>query len=129
MNEFDDGAWVSRAKAILDQSTQEYDSATLSRLNRARQAALARRNPQRLRLWFLPAGLAGACALLLAVSLWRPHAPGEDPGFGTLALPLATTNNAGSGDIELVSGDDSLEFYQDLEFYAWLNAQDQDSDG
>jgi hypothetical protein len=129
MNEFDNQPWIVQAKKLLDQSAQDFDAAALSRLNRARQAALAQRRSRASRTWFVPAGLASACALLLAVALWHARAPTVEAGNGTLALPLVATKNATGGDMELVSGDDSLEFYQDLEFYAWLNAQDQDSDG
>jgi len=112
-----DAAWVWQAKAVLDQSVEGLDAATASRLNQARHAALARR-PAR-QHWFLPAGLASACVLMLAVFTWHAWRPmtSDDAIF-----PKAAT----SGDIELVSSDDSLEFYQDLEFYAWLDAQDQD---
>jgi hypothetical protein len=129
MNEFENEPWIAQARKLLDQSAQEFDATAMSRLNRARQAALAQRRPRVSRIWFVPAGLASACALLLAVALWHPRAPTVEAGYGTLALPLAATKNATGGDMELVSGDDSLEFYQDLEFYAWLNGQDQDTDG
>jgi len=108
--------WLTQVRTILDQSADGLDAATLSRLNRARQAALARRaTAQR---WYLPAGLASACVLLLALFTWHAPAPQTE-------LPLAAKSAAG-GDIDLVSSDDSLDFYQDLEFYAWLEAQDQD---
>ena len=116
MSELDHN-WVTQAKAVLDQSAEGMDAATLSRLNRARQAALApRAKPLR---WYLPAGMVSASVLLLAVLTWhgRVLEPAEFP---------LTAKNAVSSDIDLVSSDDSLEFYQDLEFYAWLDAQDQD---
>jgi cytochrome c-type biogenesis protein CcmH/NrfG len=130
-NEFDNDAtnraWLGQAKVLLDQSAQGLDAGTMSRLNRARQAALAGSRPRAARRWFLPAGLASACVLLLAVAAWHSYAP---PGMLRLpALPLTASGNSNSGDIDLVSGDDSLELYQDLEFYAWLDAQDQGSDG
>jgi len=112
-----EAAWVGQTKAVLDQSAEALDAATVSRLNQARRAALARR-PAR-QHWFLPAGLASACVLLLAVLTWHAYRPGTSDDA---IFPKAAT----SGDIELVSSDDSLEFYQDLEFYAWLDAQDQD---
>lgn len=64
--------WTDQARRLLDESAQTLDAATLSRLNRARQAALALRVPRRRAGWlFLPAGFAGACALLLAVGVWH----------------------------------------------------------
>jgi len=122
MNEFDDQRWIGRAKDLLDHSAEGLDAATLSRLNRARQGALARARPRTATRWFLPAGLASACLLLLAVAVWNVHVRG---GAIPPELPLA----AAGGDIDLVSSDDSLELYQNLEFYAWLDAQDQDGDG
>jgi hypothetical protein len=119
--------WVGQAKALLEQSAEGLDAATLSRLNKARQGALAGSRPHAAQPWFLPAGLASACMLLLAVAAWHSYAPS---GVTRLpVLPLTTTGSSNSGDIDLVSGDDSLELYQDLEFYAWLDAQDQGSDG
>ena len=115
-----DQAWVAQAKAVLDQSTDGLDAATLSRLNRARQAALAQRSSPR--RWFLPAGLVAACLLLLAIFILPARLPFSG---GAQEFPL-TAKTAASSDIDLVSSDDSLEFYQDLEFYAWLDAQDQD---
>jgi hypothetical protein len=112
--------WADRARVLLDESADGLDAATLSRLNRARQAALAQRRPAR-RQWALPAGLASACVLLLAVLTW--HSYGPTVGV-SLENPLART--AAPGDLDLVASEDSLEFYQDLEFYAWLETQDQD---
>jgi hypothetical protein len=127
MNELDDHGWVSRTKVLLDESAEGLDAATLSRLNRARQAALARARPRVAPRWFLPAGLASACVLLLAVTAWHSYMPA---GTARLPeLPFTASASPNGGDIDLVSSDDSLELYQDLEFYAWLDAQDQGSDG
>jgi len=111
----DNPRWTPQAKAVLDDSARDLDAATLSRLNRARQAALAqRRAPRR---WILPAGLASACMLLLAVALWRvpptPHA----------SVPAVATSGSGVAEDNIADDD---EFYEDLDFYAWLDAQDDD---
>jgi hypothetical protein len=127
MSEFDNHGWIGRARTLLDESVDGLDAATLSRLNRARQAALAQVRPRAARRWFLPAGLAGACVLLLAVAAWHSHVPGAAARLPELPLTAAASPNG--SDIDLVSSDDSLELYQDLEFYAWLDAQDQGSDG
>lgn len=115
-----DAAWIAQARQLLDESASALDAATVSRLNRARQAALQQRRAAR--HWMLPAGLVSAAAVLvLAVLAWQGLAP---PPRET-DFPLGA-NNSANGDIELVSSDDGLEFYQDLEFYAWLEAQDPD---
>jgi hypothetical protein len=120
MNETDPQLWLAELRARLDESAQSLDAATLSRLNRARQAALAQRRSRVLRGWWLPAaGLAASCALVLAVVAWYPsmHPAGSVPaGHPTMS----------DADI---AADDGIEFYQDLEFYAWLDAQEQESGG
>jgi hypothetical protein len=63
--------------------------------------------------------LAASCALVLAVVAWYPAAH--------LSAPAAPAHSAGS-DTE-IAVDDGIEFYQDLEFYAWLDAQEQESGG
>ena len=119
MNESDPQPWLVDVRARLDESTQSLDAGTLSRLNRARQAALATRS-RGLRAWWLPAaGLATSCVLVLAVVAWYPSAQRVGP---------ATPAQQAVSDAE-VAADDGIEFYQDLEFYAWLDAQEQESGG
>ena len=117
----DHPAWIDQASELLDDSTRDLDAATLSRLNRARQAALAQRRPRPAQVWLLPAGLASACALLLAVAVWQPHRHVETQQPSIAAGTGAAVDD---GDSE-----DSAEFYQNLEFYAWLDAQNKGGDG
>ncbi len=119
MNESDPQAWIADVRARLDESAHSLDAATLSRLNHARHAALAARS-RGPRAWWLPAaGLAASCALVLAVVAWYPSAH--------LTVPATPAHSAVS-DAE-IAADDGIEFYQDLEFYAWLDAQEQESGG
>lgn len=108
-------AWAARARSTLEQSAGELDAATCSRLNRARQAALAEagrgRRPLAL-LW--PAALAMASVLAVAVVLVRQPEPAAP------ALPVAAE------DFDVIAAQDSLELYENLEFYAWLDAQPAD---
>lgn len=115
MNDFDREPWVADARALLDDSARALDAATLSRLNRARQAALGQKRVRAPRAWFAAAGLAGGAALLLALAVWAPR-HGVAPADPAVA---ASASDA----------DDEIDFYQDLEFYAWLGAQEPDSDG
>ena len=112
--------WTQRARALLDESVQSLDAATLSRLNRVRQAALGQ-GKRSTAAWFLPAGLAGACVLLLAVAAWHGRTP--HPATTRVDAPIA----AGAGDADALADDEDL--YENLEFYAWLDAQDQDPPG
>ncbi|TLY50506.1 MAG: hypothetical protein E6K53_10245 [Gammaproteobacteria bacterium] len=117
MSNFDKNAlpeWTTQAKRLLDDSANGLDAATLSRLNRARQAALTTRARRPAQFWFLPAGLASACALLLALAVWQPHHAGGDVSSPSAAAVAADVDDGSA---------DTPEFYQDLEFYAWLDAQ------
>jgi hypothetical protein len=134
MNTNDLPNWTDRAKSLLDDSVRDLDAATLSRLNRARQAALAQRAPRRRVAWlFMPAGLAGACALLLAIGVWHSQRP------PTATLPTSTpvpavaattaSKSLNTSDLDMIASGDDMEMMQDLDFYAWLDAQDQDDNG
>lgn len=112
--------WIERSVALLEQSAQALDAATLVRLSRARHLALSqRRRPTR--NWVLGSSLAGA-ALALVVALGvaehrttsRPDAPD--------ALAHDTTEAANGG------ADEGLDLYENLDFYVWLNDQEHGSD-
>lgn len=110
--------WTARARELLDESAASLDAATASRLNRARQRALEQRT-RTTRPWWLPAGAATAASLLLAVVV-----------ANHLSVPVTAPSPpevvAGSGDdAELIAADDDLDLAQDLEFYAWLDAEDE----
>jgi hypothetical protein len=122
--------WTTQARQALDESAQNLDAATLSRLNRARQRALELARPRRMRSWFVPAGLASACAVLLAVAVvWHRPAPPSNAADPFIASPAGPAGGFSANDLDLVSSDDAIEFYQDLDFYAWLDAQGQDNNG
>jgi len=126
MNDFEQQPWVGDARALLDESAQALDAASLSRLNRARQGALTQRRQRNHMTRWLPAlGLACSCALLLAVAVWVPQQR-VNPAD---AAPGVHSTAAYSGEADAISGDDGIEFYQNLEFYAWLDAQEQESGG
>lgn len=112
-----DEPWLANVVQHLDTTTRDLDAATLSRLNRARQAALSELKPARTRFWrFLPV-LATAGALALAIGLWsRAPTPAE-------AVPSNPAE-----DFVMLSEGEQIDLYKDLEFYAWLDGQ-QSSDG
>lgn len=111
--------WLDQAKNILDDSARDLDGATLSRLNRARQASLQQRAPRARRSWLMPASVASACVLLLAMAIWERPFLSSQSGGGAMKNPVGLSGS----DADIVSGEDTLEFYQDLEFYAWLDAE------
>src|SRR6187402_3334261 len=95
-----------RTREVLEESTARLDGRTLSRLTRARHAALDRLQRPVRRRWslFVPAGAAAAAAVL-AVFMWS--GPGPDPG------PV--------DDMEMLADGDAPDFAdgEELEFYEW----------
>jgi hypothetical protein len=96
---------IAAAKAELERGAQQLDALTLASLRAARRKALAAR-PRRL-AWLAAGGLAGA-ALTATLVAFLLFAPG--------AVPPAN----GLEQFDLLSENDGLELYRDLEFYRWL---------
>ncbi len=108
----EDEQFARRLGDHLRRSSDELDAATLSRLNRARNAALNGMAPRvRRSTGWLP-GLGLAAALVLSVGLWL----GRESG------PLPAPEQALVGaDAEVLLAGQTLEMFEDLEFYAWLD--------
>ncbi len=114
--------FVRTASELLRRSAEDLDGATASRLNRARQAALEQL-PQRRRTsrWLVPA-LSTAAVGAVAVGLWLNQSVDRD-------LPAQSSSAAlSAADMDLLLADDSLEMFEDLEFYAWLDAERSDDE-
>lgn len=112
-SEKDTAAWTESIRKQLDTSARDLDGASLSRLNQARQAALvAAKRPQPKR-WIWPAAMASAFSLAVAVMLW--------PQLQQPVAPTPTVSNA--DDFPMLAGEDDLDLYSELDFYAWLDAQ------
>jgi hypothetical protein len=108
--------FVAGVKRELDQSCRALDGQTLSRLNSIRHAALEQRRGRKPKAFLLPfGGLVTASVLVLSVSLLNN---GGAPGLQNPAVdsPLE--------DIEILTSADSLDFYEDYEFYQWLAEND-----
>ncbi len=100
------------ARQVLRQDAENIDAATASRLNRARQAALAElggRPSAWLGGWQPALGAAAVAGLALA--LWVGREPAAPPTAADPALAL-----------EVLLADENLEMIEDLEFYDWLQA-------
>lgn len=118
----DEELFLTAAKSTLDDSVEQLDAETRSRLTQIRQQAIeAATNPPTARLsrWLVPAGggMAAAAALLLAVAL------GPDQQSSPQLQqpePMAVLE-----DIQILTDSEEIEFYQNLEFYEWLAAREQ----
>jgi hypothetical protein len=102
--------WIGRTLALLDRSADDLDAATLSRLRRARHAALEQPRVAWRPGWLLGGGFAGA-ALALALAF------GSAGRQALQAPPRLAPAPAAEAFV-----DDGPEFYEDLDFYAWLDA-------
>lgn len=98
-----------QAKQVFDDSVDALDAATLSRLNRGRQRALAELEPaarwRRWTMWAPAAGLGAAVVVAVLMS-----SPANSP---------VLIETPGS-DFEILMGEESIDMLEDLEFYTWL---------
>ncbi|RLA34199.1 MAG: hypothetical protein DRR11_03575 [Gammaproteobacteria bacterium] len=109
-----ENAFVERAKQHFDKSVANLDGETRSRLNRGRQAALAEIAPGG-RTWIEWAPAAGvAAAAVVAVVMWTGNQPSDE-----------LTPTSASTDIEILFTEDSFEMLEDLEFYSWIELDDE----
>ncbi len=109
-----------QAKQLFDDSVERLDAATLSRLNRGRHQALAElQRSGSVVSWgrWLPA-TGVAAAVLMTVLLMRGPA-------GIEAIEAAVT----ASDFEMLLEADSLEMFEDLEFFTLLDAVDAETNG
>jgi hypothetical protein len=111
-----DEKFLQEAKARFDESVDSLDAATLSTLNQGRHRALeqAGRNHPAVLRWVPVTGVA--VAVLAGVMVLQPEPASVDP------LP------AGVDDMEILLGGESIEMLENLEFYAWIDALEQDDD-
>jgi hypothetical protein len=116
-----EAAFEARSQAVLRESANYLDGRTQSRLTQARYAALeaSKLRASNLFGWKLLAPVSATVAAVLAVMLMPNQA--QHP---IQPAPLA-------GDmpdkIEILAAEDGLEFYRDVEFYAWLDTVLDDS--
>jgi hypothetical protein len=111
--------FAARTSVAFAASTARLDARRLSKLNEARQLALAELGGQRFRvpgLW-LPAGaLATVAMLAIAVSLVGRVPPGVE------ATPVE--------DVEIMASRDGFDLYaEDPEFYEWASTPEAAGNG
>ena len=109
---------AKQAKAMFDDSVERLDAAALSRLNQGRHAALSRLQDGRTGVvWGRWVPLTGvAAAALVTVMVMR--------GPESIDMPTESVT-----DFEILLDGESLEMFEDLEFYSWLEAADLEANG
>ena len=111
----DEDLFIQSAKAMFEESVDRLDGQAQSRLNRSRQAALAKldRSAAELNRWkqWVPAAGAATVATVAVVLL------SGNPEVDQVVNPNATQP---VGDFELLMADDSFDMLLNLEFYSWV---------
>lgn len=105
----DDRSFTNNIRQVLDNSTEELDVDISRRLRLARYRALERYEEKH-SYWKPAGGFALASMLLVAIGVWQFS--GNEKGNG-MAYAME--------DLELIASSDSLQLYEDLEFYQWLD--------
>jgi len=108
--------FLQQLESTLDQSADTLDDATLRDLRNARRKAVNASDKRP--AWLLPMGGLAAAATVAAfsVSLWMST---PQPGMDAQLSPLE--------DLALLGDAESLEFYEDLDFYLWLDDENKSS--
>ena len=101
--------FVNKARQTLDQSVAELDTVTLARLKAARLTALEARDKQA--LWQNKLVLASVMSVTLVAGIWL------------IQKPVAT--DFPMDDMQILTSNDELELFRDLEFYQWLAYQNE----
>jgi len=106
--------FISHVKKTLDQQTDALDGETLSKLNQARQTAIQHAGHKPgfglTRAW-LP--LSGVAAAILLTSIFM---------FKTEEMAIIT--DGAVDEMEIIASSDSLDLYEQLDFYMWLLEED-----
>lgn len=109
---------AEQAKELFDDSVERLDAATLSRLNQGRHAALAElQRPAGSVQWgrWIPATAVAAAAVVTVMIVRGPQVDEFE----------AVT----ASDFEMLLEEDSFEMFEDLEFYALLDAVAAEANG
>lgn len=121
MNTNSETTFLHKARTAFVDSLDQLDTRVLARLRVARMRAVesATSHPTlwHRRFWALPAGAMVVLLVAFAsgVLWWNQN---SQP-----AVPFATGNN--TEDMAIVLGNDNLDMYADMDFYRWLQVQQQ----
>jgi hypothetical protein len=106
---------VEIVSGALNRSIAELDNRTAERLRRIRLAAVEQAGTERPRWfavhrWVTAGGITAFAALVLAVSVW-------------VTVPRQIQPPGQVEDIEILTANDHLDIYENMEFYRWLAAK------
>ncbi len=110
--------FLGKVKDLLDEGFENLNSQTRQRLEQVRLRALSVVGEKRsgfftpLR-WIMVGGFATATMAAVAFFFWMHTSPG--------VLPVGHID-----DFEIITSDEHVDFYQNLDFYRWLAAKEND---
>ena len=107
--------FLAGIKQQLDHSCDALDARTVSRLNSIRHTALEHKQKRLNPLWLSFGGMVTATFLVFTLNLSSLQLPGA-AGNAEEAATLE--------DIEILTTTESLDFYEEYEFYQWLAEND-----
>ncbi|MGD9841959.1 MAG: hypothetical protein AB7F79_02375 [Steroidobacteraceae bacterium] len=120
-----DKALEQRSRALFNEQVANLDGHTRSRLNQARQAALAAargdsREEGKLASmrWLVPTGSVAVLALVGMVS-WQLLRPVDVATTSEPQLVAVSTVD----DLEIMTANTELELLQNMDFYVWLDSR------
>lgn len=127
--------WILRAQILLQRSLDDIDAQTRSRLNRGRQHALAALDaPTRIAgRWLLHWIGSAAISAGVVLFVWQgtsrdaalvPSAPPQVQRMTAAIQAADSSSPVTAPDFELLADEEQFVILQDLEFYAWLEAND-----
>lgn len=114
----DNEDFAAQAKGAFDDSVERLDGAALSQLNQGRHAALGQLASGRSKaawLRWVPAGGVAAAALISMIVMRGPDIE---------SMPIEVVS-----DFEILLDGESLEMFEDLEFYSWMDDADLGAGG
>lgn len=103
---------LDRISSALDAAADDVDAATRTRLRAIRREALASADSPQKAAWWVPLGSLATVATLAVMTVTLL---GTVPDENDFMPPLE--------DIALLSDKEELEFYEELDFYLWLDSE------
>lgn len=105
-----DDKWLAAIRMELVRGVEDIDGSTSLKLNQIRQRALARKTSRSLPGLLLPTAVLATACLVLALIIYIPQ---QQPKQKQMI-----------DDLDLITTSQSLDLYEDLDFYEWLEAYD-----
>ena len=122
-----DEQWLTKARAALDEQLATYDATALSRLQQARERAVASLDRRETLLrqwgWLQPVAIAASLAVVIVLSVAVFQQPASD---STLELIDTARYSELSEELEWAAVSDDIDLYAQLEFLLWLDQQTLD---